>query len=275
MPVLLALASSVLWGSSDFLGGLLSRRHPPYAVVAVSQLCGLVAIALVAVVTGAYDAPAGWVGWSIAAGVTGTAGLVCFYAALAAGTMGVVSPIAAFGAVVPVLLGVATGDRPSGLQVLGIAVALVGVVAASGPELAGGAGTRPVVLAVLAGAGFGLALFCIDRGADSSTVMTLVGMRATSVGVFAIAALVLRSVGGLRPRDAGPVALVGLGDVGANLLYGIATTGGLVSVVSVLGSLYPVTTVLLARLLLGERLRPLQQVGVVGALGGVALLAAG
>jgi drug/metabolite transporter (DMT)-like permease len=276
VAVLLALVSSLLWGSADFAGGLASRRRPPYAVVAASQACGFVLVGGVALVTGAGQGSAGWVGWALAAGVSGTSGLVCFYAALSTGTMGVVSPIAALGAVVPVLVGVVSGERPTLLSGLGLVVALLGAVAASGPELRGqGTGPRPVALAALAGVGFGLALTCIGRGARSDLVMTLVGMRATSVVVFGVAALTLRTVGGLRPPDLPLLVLVGFGDVGANLLFGLASQRGFLSVVAVLGSLYPVVTVVLARVVLNERLQRVQQVGVLGALAGVALVALG
>ncbi|GAA4353622.1 DMT family transporter [Angustibacter luteus] len=275
MAVLLALLSSVMWGSSDFLGGLRSRIRPAMAVVGGSQLCGLIAIALVALVTGAWHGDAGWVGWAVAAGLSGTGGLVCFYAALAAGTMGVVSPIAALGAVVPVIIGIVSGERPSALSVTGLVVALLGAVLASGPELRGGAGARPVGLAALAGVGFGLALVFIERGARFDSVMTLTGMRVTSVAVFAVVAISLRSIGGLRPSDVVPLAVVGLGDVGANLLYALATQRGLLSITAVVGSLYPVVTVLLARFVLHERLARIQQIGVGAALVGVALVALG
>lgn len=271
----LALLSSLLWGSADFLGGLLSRRRKAAAVVAGSQAVGLVGVLVAAAVTGAVTGPTGWVPWSVAAGVAGTTGLVCFYAALSSGTMGVVSPIAALGAVVPVLLAVAGGERPGALQVAGIVVALLGAAAASGPELRGGAGVRPVLLAVVAAVAFGLALYLIGRGAETSTLMTLVGMRATSVTGFVVAALVLRTLGGLRPSDAGPLAVVGLADAGANLAFGVASTLGLLSVTAVLGSLYPVATVLLARGVLHERLGALQQAGVAAALGGVVLISVG
>ncbi len=131
----LALLSSGLWGSADFFGGLMSRRLPPIAVVAWSQTSGLVLGLVVATVTGAWGDPAGWLPWAVLAGVSGALGLVAFYAALASGTMGVVSPIAALGAVVPVLAGVVAGEQPTGLQTAGIVVALLGAVLASGPEL--------------------------------------------------------------------------------------------------------------------------------------------
>ena len=275
MPIALALLSSLMWGASDFLGGLRSRSHPPIAVVAVSQACGLLAIGVVALVAGAGHGSSAWLPWAVAAGVSGTGGLVCFYTALGIGTMGVVSPIAALGAVVPVLVGFAAGERPTQLTLAGLVVALVGGVAASGPELRGSAGVRPVLLAAVAGAGFGLAFVCIAHGSRSDVLMTLTGMRMTSVTVFVIVGLVLRSVGGLGAGDVPALALVGLGDVGANLLYGLATQRGFLSIVSVLGSLYPVVTVLLARGVLHERLMRVQLVGVAATLLGVALVALG
>ncbi len=275
MAVVLALLSSLMWGSADFLGGLASRRRPAVAVVAGSQACGLVAISLVALTTGAGGGSTAWVPWAVASGLAGTSGLVCFYAALSSGTMGVVSPIAALGAVVPVLIGVAAGERPSGLSIAGLVLALLGAVAASGPELRGGAGTRPVVLAALAGVGFGLALVFIERGSRSDAVLTLTGMRVTSVLVFAVLAVAVRGVGGLRLGDLPTLAVVGVGDVGANLLFALASQRGFLSITAVLGSLYPVVTVLLARFVLHERLTRLQQVGVLGALLGVALVALG
>jgi drug/metabolite transporter (DMT)-like permease len=275
VAVLLALSSGVMWGGSDFLGGLLSRSRRAVAVVAGSQACGLVAIALVAVVTGAWHGSTAWLGWSVLAGVVGAAGLVAFYTALGCGTMGVVSPIAALGAVVPVLLGLARGESPSRLVVVGLVLALVGVVAASGPELSGGAGGRPVALASVSGVCFGLALVFIGRGAETDAVMTMTGMRVTSVALFLLAALTRRTTGGLAVRDIGPLAAVGVADVGANLLFAFATQRGLLSITAVLGSLYPVVTVLLARVLLHERLRAVQQVGVVVALLGVVLVSSG
>jgi drug/metabolite transporter (DMT)-like permease len=275
VSVVLALASSLMWGSADFLGGLRSRRRPAVAVVAGSQAFGLVAIALVAVATAGERAGSGWVLWALASGVVGTSALVCFYAALSIGTMGVVSPIAALGAVVPVLIGVVAGERPSQVTVGGLLLALVGAVAASGPELRGGAGAKPVLLASLAGAGFGLALVAIERGSRVDAVMTLTGMRLTSVGVFVVVAVVAGSIGGLRGGDAPALAVIGIGDVGANLLFALASQRGFLSITAVLGSLYPVVTVLLARAVLHERLTRVQVIGVSAALLGVALVALG
>ena len=281
MAVLLALLSSVLWGSADFLGGMVSRRRLAAVVVGLSQAAGLLTILVVALAVGSFDDPTGYLPWAVASGLAGMVGLVCFYAALAAGTMGVVSPIAALGVVVPVVVGLARGERPAALQLVGIAIAIVGVVLASGPELQGRAGALPLVLAAVAALGFGLALLFIAEGSQSSTIMTLVTMRATSVSVLAVALLVAlargtsRSVMAIGWADLALVALVGVGDLLANLAFGSASRRDDVSIVSVLGSLYPVMTVLLARFVLGARLGRAQTWGVGGALAGVVLIATG
>ena len=275
MAILLALMSSVMWGTSDFLGGLRSRRRPAVAVVAGSMLAGLVAVAAAAAVYGAFDDPRGWVPWSILSGLAGASGLVAFYAALAGGTMGVVSPIAALGVAVPVVVGFARGETPSTVQSIGLAVALAGAIATSGPELSGRASARSVALAALAGVCFGTVFLAVDQGAKSSPLMTLVGMRATSMVMFGVAAVALRTIGGLDRTDLLPLVVIGLFDVTANLMFALASNRGYVSIVSVLGSLYPVMTVLLARLILHERLRTVQLVGVTVTLGGVALISAG
>lgn len=280
VPTFLALLSSLLWGSADFLGGTLTRRHAAALVVALSQAAGLVAVAIVAAVTGAFADPTGYLPWAVAAGISGMLGLVCFYAALASGTMGVVSPVAALGVVVPVVIGLVRGERPAALQLVGIAVAIGGVVLASGPELSGRAGVRPVVLASLAAVGFGLAFVFIAEGSRSSALMTMVTMRVASVSLLAITALVLarkarEGWAAVSRRDGSLLVLTGLGDVAANLTYAIATQAQQLSVISVLGSLYPVVTVLLARVIHGERLLPVQTAGVVAALSGVGMIAAG
>ncbi len=275
MAIFLALMSSVMWGTGDFFGGLRSRSRPAVAVVAGSMLAGLIAIALAAVVSGAYDDPTGWVPWSVLSGLAGASGLVAFYAALAGGTMGVISPIAALGVAVPVVVGFIGGDTPSGLQTIGLAVALVGAIATSGPELSGGASARSVALAAFAGVCFGLVFVAVDQGAKDSAIMTLVGMRTTSLALFSVVAVALRSIGGLDRTDLWPLAVIGLFDVGANLMYALASNRGYVSIVSVLGSLYPVMTVLLARAVLQERMRSIQLIGVALTMVGVAFISAG
>jgi drug/metabolite transporter (DMT)-like permease len=174
-----------------------------------------------------------------------------------------------------VIAGVIDGERPGTVQVLGLVAAIVGVVLASGPELSGEAGVRPLVLAAFAAVGFGLSLTFLAKGSESSVPLTLMLMRASSLIVVVVIALVVRSVGGVRPRDLVILAGVGVGDVSANLCFALASTRGLLSLVSVAGSLYPVATIALARFVHHERLARIQYAGVVGAIAGVALIAAG
>jgi drug/metabolite transporter (DMT)-like permease len=277
VPYLLALTSSLLWGAGDFLGGTLSRRLPAIAVVGVSQALALLVFLLLAVGTGeaATGMPAAAWAWAAAAGVCGLVGLVAFYAALAAGTMGVVAPLAALGVLVPVVVGLLGGDRPTSLQAVGAALGVAGGVLASGPELRSGASRRPVVLALGAGVAFGLVLVSLAEASASSPLLTLVGMRTTSVALLAVVALAARSLGGVRGRDLPLLGLVGLLDGGANFAYAVASTLGLLSLVAVLASLYPAVTVVLARLVHHERMSRVQDAGIVAAVAGVALVAAG
>jgi drug/metabolite transporter (DMT)-like permease len=274
VSALLALLSALTWGTSDFFAGLKTKRHPAIVVVGWTQglaLVGLTAIVLV-VRPGSVFGPT--LPWAMAAGMAGMVGLLFFYTALATGTMGVVAPIASMGVVVPVVLGVATGDAPSRLAWIGMAVAVVGILLASGPELSGAVSPRPVFLAVGAAVSFGFSMFSINRGAQTSTLLTLWTMRATTVAVLVALALIVRSVGAVERAEVPGLAAIGATDALANGLFGWASSMGQVSVTSVLGSLYPVATILLARVLLGERLRRIQQIGVVTALTGAALIAA-
>jgi len=276
MLALLALASSLFWGTSDFFAGIKARTIAPPAVVALTQGFALFALSVILLVrhTGFSSSFTGnGPLWAVAAGVAGSLGLVCFYTALASGTMGVVAPISSLGALVPVFLGLLTGEHPSVTAWVGMAVAVTGAALASGPELTGAVPPKPVMLAVVAAACFGTALYCLDRGARYALLETLWGMRATSVTVFVIAGLVARSVGGAHPRDLPALAVIGLGDVTANGLFAFAASRGMVSVASVLGSLYPVATLFWARLLLAERLRSIQSVGVALTLVGVVAIA--
>lgn len=280
MATLLALLSSGLWGTSDFLGGTASRRLPAAGVVAASEAFGLVGVLVVALATGAYSDPPGYVGWSLLAAVAGMAGVLAFYRALATGTMGVVAPIAALGVVVPVAVGVVAGDRPDALQDAGLVAAVVGVVLASGPELrtpgrSRVAAARPLLLAGVAALGFGVVFVCLDRGARSSTLMSLVTMRAASVVLLVVTSLAGRTDIRVGRRDLPLLAVIGCFDVSANAAFAVATRHGLLSIVSVLSSLYPAVTVVLARAVHSERLGGVQLVGVTGALLGVALIASG
>jgi drug/metabolite transporter (DMT)-like permease len=275
VAILLALLSSAMWGSSDFLGGVISRRRPAIVVLAWAEVFGVTLCTIAAIVLDAWHGPIGWLWWGLAAGSAGSVGLWCYYVALASGTMGVVSPIASLGVSVPVFVGFLSGESPALLQVAGIVAAVIGIVLTSGPELSGGASNRPVVLAVVSGILFGVFFLATDAGAEVNTLMTLWAMRAGVTAFLLTVALVRRTTGGVTAVDVGLIAIVASGDLLANLFFGIASTMGFLSITSVLSSLYPVTTVLLARLVLHERLRPVQLVGVAVTMAGVALITAG
>jgi drug/metabolite transporter (DMT)-like permease len=270
----LALLSSALWGLSDFLGGTAAKRLPSGVVVFASQLVALVGLLPFVLLLGARPDSL-WPG--VAAGLAGIVGLAAFYAALAAGTMGVVAPIAATGAVVPVVVGLVRGESPAALQVAGIAVALAGVVLASGPELSGSASARPLLLAGVSAVCFGTVAALIAEGskgpAGAALVMLLV-MRLTSVTALGLVGLARRTRVSVRGA-AVVLAAVGVLDVGANAAFAYASRQGLLSVVAVLGSLYPVVTVLLARQVHAERLQRVQTAGVAATLAGVVLISAG
>ena len=219
------------------------------------------------------------VGWAALAGSAGIVALGAFYRALAIGTMSVVAPISATAAAVPVLVGLAEGERPSTLQVAGMAIALAGVILASREPIEEGAdppNRAAIGLALVAAAGFGTFFVGIDKASATAEVpWVIVVQRCSSLALLVIAALAVRPT---LPRDAPSLlilGMVGLLDLGANGLYALATTKGLLSVVSVLGSLYPAVTVVLARFVLAERIARIQEVGVVLALAGVIAISAG
>ena len=281
MAAALALLSSLLWGTADFFGGLYTRRLSAVVVVLVSQAIALAMIVPTVWLAGGFDDPSGYFWWGVAAGIVGPVGLVCFYWALSIGTMGVVSPIAATGIVVPVAWGLIQGEEPSTLQFAGIVVGFFGVVLAGGPDVARDDAearqthVKSIVLALVAALGFGASFVCLDGGGEFSVGMTLVVQRSTSVALMVIPVVLITRLAGLRWRDLSGLAGVGAGDAAANGTFALSAGLGLLSVTSVLGSLYPVATLLLARFVLGERLTRLQGYGVVLALLGIVLLAAG
>ncbi len=279
--VVLALLSSVSWGTADFMGGLISRRLNVVAVLVLSQGPMLVPLVAWGLLSGDPVTAKGVVLGAVA-GAAGAIALTAFYRALSIGTMSIVAPISAAGAIVPVVAGLIGGDRPGTLQTLGIVAAIAGVIAASREAPHADAddaadARQSVLLALVAAAGFGTFLWVMDPASSASVPWALVAARTTSSALLGIVVLVraidLRPA--LAPRSFGVVLLVGGLDVGANALYATALGSGLLSVVSVLGSLYPVMTVVLARIVLGERVRRIQEVGVVSVLAGVALIAAG
>ena len=276
LALVLALGSSVVWGTADFAGGSLSRRLPVLGVTLVSQGAGFVALLVAVAVRGEVGSRSFLIG--LAAGVGGGLGLAAFYRALALGTMSVVSPIAACGALVPFVVSLATGERPSPIALAGAVAALAGAVLASLEErraaAASPARARAIVLAVVAAIALGLFVYFLGLGSrQGDPLSTLVGARVGSLALLVGLAAVLQAPVSIPRSSIAAVAAVGLADVSANALFAVASTHGLLALVSVLGSLYPVVTVLLAHVLLGERLTRAQRAGVALALGGVAVIA--
>ncbi|WP_210585986.1 EamA family transporter [Streptomyces sp. GESEQ-35] len=285
MTALFALATSLLWGLADFGGGLLTRRTPALTVVVVSQTIATAVLGVIVVATGAWSEAGPRLWFAVAAGLAGTVALLCFYKALALGPMGVVSPLGTLGVAVPVGVGLFLGERPGLMQVAGIAVAVLGVALAGGPQLRGAPVQRQAILLTLvAAAGFGTVFALI---AEASTTVTglflaLFVQRVTNVaaGGLALYASVKRGANALPeggfPWDSLPaLAFVGLADVAANGTYSVAAQHGPVTVAAVLASLYPVVTALAARGFLSERLRAIQATGAGLALIGTLLLATG
>jgi drug/metabolite transporter (DMT)-like permease len=278
LAVALALAASCCWGVGDFVSGLQSRSVPVPVVVYMVEGTGL-ALVLVVIVAigepppGARDAVLG-----VLAGIAGVVGLACFLRALAIGTMSIVAPISATGVTLPVVVGLAAGDRLSTLVAVGIAVAVIGVVLASrerhdDAERAA-AGRSSIALALAAAVGFGSYFALADAAAGGGVWWLLALSRVVPVPALALFAWTrgMRLPG--RPRTLILMA-AGTVDCTATGFYALATTKGALSIVAVVGSLYPVVTVVLARTFLSERIRPVQQIGVAAALAGVAMIAAG
>ena len=276
VAIFLALFSSLLWGSSDFEGGRLAKRLPAIAVTGISQAIGLLFGLVLIIATGQWRAAAfghhGYFFPAVIAGVSGYLGLVALYAGLASGRMGVVSPISSLCAIIPVSVALLTGEHVPYLKGIGIAIALLGAFFASGPEISQGLPLRPLLLAFGAAVGFGTALTFMAKGSLSSAVMTMVMMRVTTLTMSGAVAVKYRTLGGVTKADLPKLIYVGIADFSANVLLGIASTHGLVSIVMVLGSLFPIMTAVLAFKILHERLHRVQYAGIVMAVVGVAII---
>lgn len=274
LAVLLGLASGLSWGVADFFGGIASRRAPAISVVALSQAAGLLlALVLLALVRPDVPSPGGY-GLGVAAGVVGAIGLVAFYRALAVGTMSLVAPVTALGALIPLAVDLAAGRSPGVIALAGMVVALAGAaLAASAP---GPASRRGLGLAVVAAAGFGGFFVLLAESADrGGALWALIAARTGSVPIALLGVAAAAAGLAVGRRILPLVVVAGVLDASANLMFAIGSQRGLVSVVAVLGSLYPVATVALAAAVLHERLGRLQAVGAGVALAGVVMIAAG
>jgi drug/metabolite transporter (DMT)-like permease len=265
-----------VWGTADFAGGSLTKRLPTFGVTIVSQGAGFIALLVAVAVRGDVGLRSFLLG--CVAGIGGGAGLAAFYRALSLGTMSVVSPLVACGAVVPFTIAIATGERPSPLALCGVAAALGGAVLATVEERRAESPdrTHAVVLALAAAGALGLFVYFLGLGSrDGDALSTLVGARVGSLAFLVVTAFVLRAPLRIGGSSLAAVAAVGLADVTANALFALASGHGLLALVAVLGSLYPIVTVLLAHVLLGERLTRPQQAGIAIALAGVIAIAGG
>jgi drug/metabolite transporter (DMT)-like permease len=276
VAVLLALASALVYGAADFLGGLASRRESVFAVVALSQITGLLALVLLLPWLGG---PVGMadLAWGAAAGLMGGTGLVVFFRALATGVMSVLAPVTAVtAAAVPVVVGLLGGDRIGVWAALGIAVALVAVVLVSAEGgLAGLRAIRTAGLtpALVAGAAFGFFFVLLDRTSSDAGLTPLVAAR---LGSLALVVVLARSAGQRLGVARGSLPLVmtsGVGDMSANALFLLATQQpGQLAITGVLASLYPVSTVVLAQVVLRERLAGAQLAGLASAVVAIVLI---
>lgn len=278
MASLLALLSSAMWGTADYFAGRLSKKHHPFAVLGFSQVIGLFVGILIVVVSGSWQGKIlGLDGFLIPgalAGIFGYIGLACLYEGLSTGRMGVVSPISSLSTVIPLAYALITGDVLSTITLIGVVIALIGVFCASGPELSQGLPIKPLLLALGAAAGFGLALTFLAIGSQSSALLTMVSMRAATFFVTISLAIKFRTTGSFNKKDMPVLIFIGAADFLANLLLGIACTKGLVSVAMVFGSLYPIATAVLAFKFLNERLHTVQYIGIALAVTGVSIISA-
>jgi len=271
-PLLLALGASLAWGVGDFFGPLISRSLGTLRVLFWAQVGGVLAIGLAVAVRG--QGPAGWeVLFAIMAAFGGMLGLFAYYQGMQAGAMSVVAPIAGVSAVIPVIFGIATGDDPSPAQIAGIACALVGVGLASiehhegSRRVAAGVG-----LALLAALGFGFYFPWMHAAGQVDFWWASLVFRSTALLMLVAAVAAKPTPLRLTPRYLAIAAAVGVADTTGNFLFAASSDQGVVSLTSVLASLYPVVTVLLAASVLHERVAPLQRAGIVLTLTGVVLI---
>jgi drug/metabolite transporter (DMT)-like permease len=270
----LALGASLSWGLADFFGPLKGRTLGALRVLVYVQVGGLTAIAVIVAIRGKGPADATAL-LAIPAAISGTLGLYAYYRGIAVGAISIVAPIAGISAVVPVVVGIASGDRPSAWQWAGIAASLAGVFFAAREKEGSGRVAAGVGLALLAALGFGGYFPPMHAAGNADFWWASLIFRATSTSVILSVVAIRRPALGVPALQLPVLALIGIGDMLGNLLFAAASTSGLVSITSVLASLYPIVTVIMARLVLRERVARSQEAGIVLTLAGVALISAG
>lgn len=273
LGMVLAVGASVAWGGSDFVAGLTSRRRPLLAVLVGSQLIGLLAVLVTLAVSAPGLPPVDAVAYAGAAGLAEVVAFAALYRGLARGPMGIVAPVAALGGAVPLAVAFVVGEHPGMVPAVGLVVALAGVALVSTERERGGG---PVLggLLLAGGAAIGFGLFFVLMAAATEAGGATWAVAASRGGAVAVLLVAVVVMGGVRLEraDAAPLAAIGLLDIAANALFAVALTAGVDPVVSAIGSLYPLTTVVLAQLVLDERLTPAQGAGVVTTLAGVAVV---
>ncbi len=284
MGAFLAVLSALVYGCADFLGGKATRRSAAATVTASSQLAGLSVLAIGIVIVAGEGPTLRVLAFGAVAGLAGAVGIILLYAALAQGTMSIVSPVTAVtAAIVPLIVGtVWLQERPPsrawfGVSLTVMAIALVSQVTGepSGPGAAGKSGLRIVGMSVGAGAGFGILFVLLRQAGDPREVglWALVGARPISIGASALLARRAHQPVLVSRSEWKTVASAGILDQAANVLYVLSIGRGLLSVLAVLAAMYPVSTVALARIVDGERLQRVQLFGVIAAFAALALVA--
>jgi uncharacterized membrane protein len=273
--VVFSLMAACLWGGSDFQGGVISRRIPAFTVLLGVELSGLAAAAVALAISGASLPGAASVAWSLGAGMAGAVGLVLLFRAMAVGQISIVAPISACGAGLPVVVGLVSGERPGAVPLTGIGFGILGCFLAAQEHTADVEGSPQragITLALLATIGIGAYLAGMHYATEETTIWwPLLFARLGSVSV----ALVSLAVGAstLPRTELRGIAFVGLADFGGSLTYAAATSQGLLALAAVLASLYPVVSVMLARVTLNERLIRIQLTGITLALVGACMMA--
>jgi drug/metabolite transporter (DMT)-like permease len=274
LAALLALAASFSWGISNFTAGIESRRRSVWTVVAASQAASALSAALLLPFAGGETLTSGHVVWAVIGGICGATGLVAYYRALALGAMSVVAPIIATQVLIPVTVGLALGERPAAAAYAGIVLAVAGValVSRGGGSARARVPAAAILLAVLAAVVFGIMGVALDRCGDGSPLQSVFIVRLASALVVLVYFFASRRRFDMGRRDLPALASVGILLTVANVLLTVAFTLGLLSIISVLGSLSPVVIVFLAQVFLHERLCLRQWAGVAAVFAGVVLL---
>jgi uncharacterized membrane protein len=271
--VVFGLASALSWGAGDFSGGLASKRAPVFGVLTIGHGTGLLLLIALALLWGEPLPSAGALGWGLAAGLAGAVGLAALYRALAVGQMGLVAPLSAvLTAALPALFSILTAGLPGAAQLAGFGLALLGIWLVAGTGAVAGA-RAGLGLAVLAGCAFGLFFILIHRAGESAVFWPLAAARAASLGLVLPIALGRRQLRVPDRRLLVPVLLSGALDVAGNAFFVLASQAGRLDMAAILSSLYPASTVVLASVLLGERVVRVQLVGIGAVLAAIALIA--